>query len=96
MKKVIAVITKNGSEGTDVCSMMASADPSTAFPGCWEITEVIPEVTERISSLVNEFIDAPVFNRVIFGCSEAAADDIIACVKADVKRVTVQELAMYL
>lgn len=94
MKKIFAVTIKDGSEGSDVCALMAGKTVRTAFPGCWEITEALPEVIDRIANVVNEFSRQPDFDCVVFGCSELAADAIIAKLEStDVKKLTAKQLA---
>ena len=101
MKKVYAVSIKNGSEGNDVCALMGSKQARTAFPGCWECVSeegrVQEEVIDRISGVVNEFIDFPDFDCVVFGCSEAAMEDILKKLRSDdIKRLNVHQLAEFI
>lgn len=97
MKKVFAVIIKDGSEGQDVCAMASSFAPQTGFPGCWEIEEPMPEIIDRISGMVNEFIAAEPFEQVVFGCSECAAEDIISRLdSASVRRLSVKQLPEFI
>lgn len=96
MKKIYIVTIKDGNDGSDVCALMAGKSPKTAFPGCWEITENLPEVIERITGVVNEFAAQPDFDCVVFGCSETAADEIIAGLESkDIKKLTVMQLAEF-
>lgn len=96
MKKIYAVAIKDGNGGSDVCALMAGKTPRTAFPGCWEITESLPEVIDRISGVVNEFAAQPDFDCVVFGCSEGVIDEIIAKLEStDVKKLTVMQLAEF-
>ncbi len=97
MKKVYAVIIQSGTqEGTDVCALMADADSRTAFIGCWEIPDDFNEMNDRISSMIDEFYAQPDFDRVIFGCTPNAADDIIGKVSCEVERIDIRKLTMLL